>query len=53
MFHFFTRTINGVFFEVLDRGGYDRYGEANAAVRLASQAMLDQTPSEALTAISR
>ena len=44
--HFFTRSLNGVFFEVLERrGGYDRYGEANAAVRLASQAMLDQTPS--------
>ncbi len=52
--HFFTRTINGLFFEVVERrGGYDRYGEANAAVRLASQAMLDQTPSEALTAMSR
>lgn len=50
--HFFTRSLNGVFFEVLERrGGYDRYGEANAAVRLASQAMLDQTPSEALTAM--
>ena len=51
-FHAFTRTINGVFFELLERrGGYDRYGEANAAVRLASQAMLDRTPSEALTAM--
>jgi 4-hydroxyphenylpyruvate dioxygenase len=50
--HFFTRSLNGVFFEVLERrGGYDRYGEANAAVRLAAQAMLDQTPSEALTAM--
>ena len=52
--HLFTRSLNGVFFELLERrGGYDRYGEANAAVRLASQAMLDQTPSEALTAMSR
>ena len=52
LFHLFTRSLNGVFFEVLERrGGYDRYGEANAAVRLASQAMLDQTPSEALTAM--
>jgi 4-hydroxyphenylpyruvate dioxygenase len=54
LFHLFTRSINGVFFELLERrGGYDRYGEANAPVRLASQAMLDQTPSEALTAMSR
>ena len=43
--HFFTRTINGLFFEVLERrGGYDRYGEANAPARLAAQAMLDRTP---------
>ena len=41
--HFFTRTINGLFFEVLERrGGYDRYGEANAPARLAAQALLDR-----------
>ena len=49
--HVFTRTINGVFFELLERrGGYDRYGEANAAVRLAAQAVLEQSLAERLTA---
>ena len=48
--HFFTRTINGLFFEILERrGGYDRYGEVNAPVRLAAQALLDRTPGEAVT----
>jgi 4-hydroxyphenylpyruvate dioxygenase len=48
--HFFTCTINGLFFEVLERrGGYDRYGEANAPVRLAAQALLDRTPGQAVT----
>jgi DNA-binding SARP family transcriptional activator len=50
--HFFTRAINGVFFEVLERrGGYDRYGEANAPVRLAAQAALERSPAEELTAL--
>jgi 4-hydroxyphenylpyruvate dioxygenase len=50
--HFFTRAINGVFFEVLERrGGYDRYGEANAPVRLAAQAALERSPAEELTAM--
>jgi 4-hydroxyphenylpyruvate dioxygenase len=49
-FHLFTQAINGVFFEVLQRRGYDRYGEANTPVRLAAQAMLDRTPAERLTA---
>jgi 4-hydroxyphenylpyruvate dioxygenase len=50
-FHVFTRTINGVFFELLARrGGYDRYGEANAPVRLAAQAALEQSLAERLTA---
>jgi 4-hydroxyphenylpyruvate dioxygenase len=48
-FHFFTRTINGLFFEVLQRRNYDRYGEANAAVRLAAQAPLDRSLAEAIT----
>ena len=48
--HFFTRTINGLFFEVLERrSGYDRYGEPNAPARLAAQAMLDRSLGEALT----
>ena len=48
--HFFTRTINGLFFEVLERrNGYDRYGEANAPARLAAQAHLDRSLGEAIT----
>jgi 4-hydroxyphenylpyruvate dioxygenase-like putative hemolysin len=39
-----------VFFEVLERrGGYDRYGEANAPARLAAQAALERSPTESLT----
>lgn len=38
-FHFYTEEVHGVFFEVVQRvGNYSRYGEANAFVRLASQA---------------
>ncbi len=38
-FHFYTREVHGVFFEVVQRiGDYDRYGEANSHIRLASQA---------------
>jgi 4-hydroxyphenylpyruvate dioxygenase len=38
-FHFYTREAHGVFFEVVQRiGDYDRYGEANAHIRMASQA---------------
>ena len=49
-FHVFTRAMNGVFFEILERrGGYDRYGEANTAVRLAAQAAHDRSPAEILT----
>jgi 4-hydroxyphenylpyruvate dioxygenase len=48
--HLYTRSVNGLFFELVERrGGYDRYGEANAPVRLAAQAELDRSPSEALT----
>ena len=48
--HFFTRTINGLFFEVLERrGGYDRYGEANAPARLAAQALLERSAGQAVT----
>ena len=36
--HFYTDTIGGVFFEVVQRsGGYDGYGAANAPTRLAAQ----------------
>jgi 4-hydroxyphenylpyruvate dioxygenase len=41
-FQVFTRSINGLFFEIVERRDYDRYGEANAPARLAAQAMLDQ-----------
>lgn len=37
-FHFYTREVHGVFCEILQRvGNYDRYGEANAFIRLAAQ----------------
>jgi 4-hydroxyphenylpyruvate dioxygenase len=49
-FHLYTRSINGVFFEIVERrGGYDRYGEANAPVRLAAQAALERSAAEVLT----
>jgi 4-hydroxyphenylpyruvate dioxygenase len=52
LLHFFTRTLNGVFFEVLERrGGYDRYGEANAPARLAAQAALERSAAEEMTAL--
>ncbi|MFT4084155.1 MAG: TIM barrel protein [Nocardioides sp.] len=36
--HFYTPTVGGVFFEVIERrGAYDGYGAGNAPVRLASQ----------------
>jgi 4-hydroxyphenylpyruvate dioxygenase len=50
-FHLFTRSTNGVFFEIVERRGYDRYGEANAPVRLAAQAELDRSTAEILTAL--
>lgn len=38
-FHFYTQAVHGAFFEVVQRiDGYNRYGEANAHIRLASQA---------------
>ncbi|MBL1375875.1 bifunctional sugar phosphate isomerase/epimerase/4-hydroxyphenylpyruvate dioxygenase family protein [Zobellella iuensis] len=37
-FHFYTHEVQGVFFEVVQRRGYSRYGEINAHIRLASQA---------------
>jgi 4-hydroxyphenylpyruvate dioxygenase len=40
-FQVFTRSINGLFFEIVERRDYDRYGEANAPARLAAQAALD------------
>jgi 4-hydroxyphenylpyruvate dioxygenase len=42
-FQVFTRSINGMFFEIVERRGFDRYGEANAPARLAAQAALDQS----------
>ena len=37
--HFYTPTVGGVFFEVVERrGSYDGYGAGNAPVRLAAQA---------------
>ncbi|MDH2431493.1 TIM barrel protein [Pokkaliibacter sp. MBI-7] len=36
-FHFYTKEVHGVFFEILQRNGYERYGEANAHVRMACQ----------------
>jgi 4-hydroxyphenylpyruvate dioxygenase len=39
--HFYTREVQGVFFEVVQRfGGYKAYGEANAHIRFAAQAAL-------------
>jgi 4-hydroxyphenylpyruvate dioxygenase len=40
--HFYTQTIGGVFFEVVQRGeGYEGYGAPNAPVRLAAQHLHD------------
>ena len=48
-FHLYTRSINGIFFEIVERrGGYDRYGEANAPVRLAAQAASERSAAEVL-----
>jgi 4-hydroxyphenylpyruvate dioxygenase len=47
-FQVFTRSINGMFFEIVERRDYDRYGEANAPVRLAAQAALDRSAAELL-----
>lgn len=36
--HFYTRTVGGIFFEIVERrGAYDGYGAADAPVRLAAQ----------------
>jgi 4-hydroxyphenylpyruvate dioxygenase len=48
-FQLFTRSINGMFFEIVERRDYDRYGEANAPVRLAAQAALDRSAAAILT----
>ncbi|MGH6902450.1 MAG: VOC family protein, partial [Geminicoccaceae bacterium] len=47
-FQVFTRSINGMFFEIVERRAYDRYGEANAPVRLAAQAARDRSAAELL-----
>jgi 4-hydroxyphenylpyruvate dioxygenase len=49
-FQIFTRSINGMFFEIVERRDYDRYGEANAPVRVAAQAALDRSAAEIMTA---
>jgi len=36
--HFYTTSINGLFFEVVQRNKYSNYGEVNAHVRMAAQA---------------
>ncbi|WP_317928625.1 bifunctional sugar phosphate isomerase/epimerase/4-hydroxyphenylpyruvate dioxygenase family protein [Halioxenophilus sp. WMMB6] len=38
--HFYTKSINGFFFEVVQRNSYANYGEMNAQVRMAAQARL-------------
>ncbi len=49
-FQVYTRSINGLFFEIVERrGDYDRYGEANAAVRLAAQAGMERSSAQILT----
>lgn len=48
-FHLYTRSLNGVFFELVERRNYDRYGEANAPVRLAAQAAIERSAAELLT----
>lgn len=50
-FQVYTRSINGLFFELVERRDYDRYGEANASVRLAAQAALDRSAAEVLTGL--
>ncbi len=41
--HFYTETVGGVFFEVVERrGGYDGYGAPNAPVRLAAQHLREE-----------
>ncbi|NOJ25674.1 bifunctional sugar phosphate isomerase/epimerase/4-hydroxyphenylpyruvate dioxygenase family protein [Vibrio coralliilyticus] len=36
--HFYTKEVNGLFFEVVQRlGDYEKYGETNAFIRLAAQ----------------
>ncbi|WP_020559622.1 bifunctional sugar phosphate isomerase/epimerase/4-hydroxyphenylpyruvate dioxygenase family protein [Thiofilum flexile] len=37
-FHIYTRHINGLFFEIVQRNNYQGFGERNAAARLAAQA---------------
>lgn len=41
--HFYTRTINGVFFEIVQRHRYSNYGEVNAHVRMAAQSRRRKT----------
>jgi 4-hydroxyphenylpyruvate dioxygenase len=53
-FQVYTRSINGLFFELVERrGDYDRYGEADAPVRLAAQAALDRSLAAILTELRR
>ena len=47
-FHIYTRHINGLFFEVVQRRAYQGFGERNAAARLAAQAREYQRMKELL-----
>lgn len=49
-FHIYTRHINGLFFEIVQRNGYQGFGERNAAARLAAQAREYQKMKELLLA---
>lgn len=49
-FHIYTRHINGLFFEIVQRKGYQGFGERNAEARLAAQAREYQRMKELLLA---
>ena len=40
LFHLYTKSINGIYFELLQRRNYTGYGSVNGPVRLAAQAQL-------------
>jgi len=41
LFHLYTQSVNGIYFEVLQRNNYGGYGSVNGPVRLAAQAQYD------------
>lgn len=49
-FHIYTCHINGLFFEIVQRKGYQGFGERNAEARLAAQAREHQRMKELLLA---